>query len=47
MLRAAIEDGVEARIGLEDVTVDRAGAIADNSTMIADAMSMARAHSTR
>ena len=44
VLRAAIEDGVEARIGLEDVTVDRTGAIADNSAMIADAMSMARIH---
>jgi uncharacterized protein (DUF849 family) len=47
VLRAAVEDGVEGRIGLEDVTVDFAGYAADNATMIGEALSIARARSTQ
>lgn len=42
VLRAAVEDGVEARIGLEDVTWGPAGEAADNATMIVAALAIAR-----
>ncbi|MFN3002711.1 3-keto-5-aminohexanoate cleavage protein [Mycolicibacterium wolinskyi] len=42
VLRAAVEDGVEARIGLEDVTCDSAGSAADNATMISEALAIGR-----
>jgi uncharacterized protein (DUF849 family) len=41
VLRAAIEDGVEARIGLEDVTVGQDGRPANNAAMIVEAMAIA------
>jgi uncharacterized protein (DUF849 family) len=47
VLRAAVEDGVEARIGLEDVTCDSAGQAADNAAMIVEALSIARDYATR
>lgn len=46
VLRAAIDDGVEARIGLEDVTVDHSGQAADNATMIINALNLARSQTT-
>jgi uncharacterized protein (DUF849 family) len=46
VLRAAVEDGVEARIGLEDVTCGSAGEAADNAAMIAEAMAIARDYAT-
>lgn len=42
VLEAAVEDGVEARIGLEDVTVGRDGEPAGNERMIRDALELAR-----
>jgi len=47
VLRAAVEDGAEARIGLEDVTWDSAGEPADNPAMIAEALAIARSYATR
>jgi uncharacterized protein (DUF849 family) len=47
VLRAAVEDGVEARIGLEDVTCSSAGEAADNAAMIVEALTIARDYATR
>ncbi|MCV7227323.1 3-keto-5-aminohexanoate cleavage protein [Mycolicibacterium komossense] len=41
VLRAAVEDGVEARIGLEDVICGSDGSPADNEAMIVEAFTIA------
>ncbi|PRI12484.1 hypothetical protein B4915_01420 [Leucobacter massiliensis] len=38
VVRAAIEDGAEVRVGIEDVTVDERGALASNRMQIAEAL---------
>lgn len=47
VLRAAVEDGVEARIGIEDVTFGPNGAPADNAALIAEAFTIARDRANR
>ena len=47
VLRAAVEDGVEARIGLEDVTCGSTGEPANNAAMIVESLAIARSHATR
>lgn len=42
VLLAALEDGAEARIGLEDVLFGSAGKVADNAAMVSEALSLAK-----
>jgi uncharacterized protein (DUF849 family) len=42
VLRAAVQDGVEARIGIEDVTYGTDGETADNAAMITEAFAISR-----
>ncbi|MGH3643033.1 MAG: 3-keto-5-aminohexanoate cleavage protein [Mycobacterium sp.] len=43
VLLAALEDGAETRIGLEDVLNGAGGAVADNAAMVTEALSIAKA----